>query len=638
MRTVSMCFRLVLLLACGSVQAQTTIQGDCDGNECFAPEFDVGVVYQSPVGHYGITALMYAVELEDLARVESLLASGADVNARNDSGATALLMAAAYGSSEIVVQLLAAGANPDIGSHRGETPLGTAIRYRHSDIAVALLEHGANPTEAGLEKAAVLGQTSVVESILDLGAGTPESSLQALSLALWKRHEDIAALLLETNIDLNQPTYDAEQHGRMETGEFVLHTAAQQGLVSSTALLLEKGADVNRRSANGRSALYFAARENHAEIVLTLLDAGADVAADDVAVAIGTGNEATTQELLQSLDTSTLGIAELERLIVMADKANFTEFLERLFSARDSRVPSQPVTTLLFAKANAENCKLVQWDLASGRRQTVFSSAGQCEQSFFFNRPRSELYVLTENTVSVISLDAPGAEAQQIELPTAMIDENLAALRERVHVSYQDKVDSSWMTARVVQFGVLEGGEFAFVTHSDGPADEVYGYLYALSGGYWRVVRNEDCHRFDPCYFDEVLSHSLLDRPAKLTVWSPEIRRNPHFVDKTEEGVLDYEFSDRSGVITLRIDGQYSLLRYEMAESGHCAYDCVYASALSLELPDQDAVRLAESGGNSEIVDRYALVRTGSWPKSELIDLGTGESVLGELAVAGWIH
>jgi len=244
-----------------------------------------------------------------------------------------------------------------------------------------------------------------------------------------------------------------------------------------------------------------------------------------------------------------------------------------------------------------------------------------------------------EHIVSVISLDAPEAEARLIEIPTAMIDENLATLKERVKISYQQVSDTSWMSARVVQVGVLESGEFAFVTHSGGPADETYGYLYAMANNNWYLVRDENCHRFDPCHFEEVLSHSLNERPSNMTIWHPEIRRNPYFVEKTESRVVNHEYFSWNGIVTFNIDGQQSLLHYTKGEGGHCAGDCAYTAAgLKLELADQSIVEIGQFGGNNAIVDRYALVWAKRPSVSELIDLGTGKSVLGELKVAGWLH
>jgi len=357
----------------------------------------------------------------------------------------------------------------------------------------------------------------------------------------------------------------------------------------------------------------------------------------DLDAALDTGNETIANQLAARLDLSTLSTTEIEELIVKADHGNNAAILERLFGARDSLVKAEAVTSLVFARADTDNCELVRWDPPHGSHTTLFSSAGVCSQQFFFSKPRADLYVLDDHEVNVISLDAPTSAARRIELPTAMIDEDLAALKERVKVSYGGR-NADWLSARVVQVGVLNSNDFAFVTHTNGPADETYAFLYALFNDSWRLVKEVECHRFDPCRSDEVLSHSLLERPGDMTAWSPEMRRNPYFVDKTEEAVMNYDYVSWNGVVRLSIDGQQALLHYVKGESGHCVEDCVYTSALSLELPNRGALRIANSAGNNAIVDRYALVWTGPKQRSELIDLGTGQSVLGALQVAGWLH
>ncbi len=59
---------------------------------------------------YGKTALHYACRAGQGEIVADLLASGASVDLRDDSGATPLMLATRYGHTEIVQQLIAAGA------------------------------------------------------------------------------------------------------------------------------------------------------------------------------------------------------------------------------------------------------------------------------------------------------------------------------------------------------------------------------------------------------------------------------------------------------------------------------------------------------------------------------------------------
>ena len=637
----------IVILPIVSGHSQNAGQQECNGAECATAVFDLGVVFRPPVGSHGITELMVAVEQNDAEKVTALLAGGEDPNARNDSGATALLMASAHGSLEIVDQLLAADADPDIASNGGDTPLAIAIQYQQAAIAMALLKGGANPDvyhsadnprlrKHALVRAAVLGQADVVHQMIASGVNLADSGLEALNGALWQRHEDVAREMIGSGVDLNAPTYDAEQYPHMQTGERVLQTAAQQGLLSATRLLLEHGADVNDKNSRGQSALYFAARQNHQEVAALLLGAGANVTGGDVQAALESGNEELALRLIAAADLASLPVKELDKLIAQADAIDSPAVLDRLYAAKDVVGDNVPVTTLLFARADTENCELVKWNIGNRELESLYSSPGACEQDFHFNRPRAELYLVDETEISVVSLDSPRPLVQSIEFPVATVEASMAALRERVAEAYNG-IDASYMTARVVQVGVLGSGDLAFAVHADGPADETYGYLFALSGGNWRLVRNADCHRFDPCRFGDIAGHSLRERPARMTSWHPDIRRNPYFADKTQTTSVSYDYLNREGVVNLDIDGQKATLHYAKSESGHCVDDCVYTSSLKLELAGDEILEIGPAQGNNAIVDRYALVWRQPRAQSELIDLATGESVFGRLQIAGWL-
>ena len=74
--------------------------------------------------------------------VNALVAAGADVNAKSDTGWTPLHMAARDGYSEFVSALVAAGADVNAVNNNGETPQDVAIQYRDpsSEAAVEIID------------------------------------------------------------------------------------------------------------------------------------------------------------------------------------------------------------------------------------------------------------------------------------------------------------------------------------------------------------------------------------------------------------------------------------------------------------------------------------------------------------------
>jgi ankyrin repeat protein len=67
-----------------------------------------------------------------------LLESGAEISARDDSGATPLYQAAAWGRLETVDLLLRRGARAGIPNGEGRTPLQAAIANGHAATAERL--------------------------------------------------------------------------------------------------------------------------------------------------------------------------------------------------------------------------------------------------------------------------------------------------------------------------------------------------------------------------------------------------------------------------------------------------------------------------------------------------------------------
>jgi len=101
------------------------------------------------VDNNGQTALMMAVNNDNLEMIETLVNNGADVNIQNNKGETPLMYAVcSYGEKNIVKNivtfLLNNNANVNIQNNEGETPLMVAA-YRHElDIVQILRDGGAD--------------------------------------------------------------------------------------------------------------------------------------------------------------------------------------------------------------------------------------------------------------------------------------------------------------------------------------------------------------------------------------------------------------------------------------------------------------------------------------------------------------
>jgi ankyrin repeat protein len=152
--------------------------------------------------HQPTTQLTVAAERGDAAQVRKLIAAGADLNERDQTGYTALVWAARNGSTDVAKVLIEARADMNARdcATNGWTPLIHAIHKNNNEMARLLIDRGAdvnaragkcteNSIEQGataLHHAAAEDNTEIVRALLARGADpyADYDSANALSKAI----------------------------------------------------------------------------------------------------------------------------------------------------------------------------------------------------------------------------------------------------------------------------------------------------------------------------------------------------------------------------------------------------------------------------------------------------------------------
>ena len=221
--------------------------------------------------------LLEAVKAGDVNRVNELLAGDPTlVNARDASGNSAILLAIYYGRKQVEEILLAHGVELDLfeAAAAGALDRVKTIVDEDVDVSADLVNTFAPDGFTALGLAAFFGHEDVAAYLLSRGAQVNTAShnrmrVMPLHSAVAGRHIGIARLLLEAGADVNAKQAD---------GFVPLHGAAQNGQVEMIELLMEHGANVNTPDDDGKTALAYALDEGHVEAANLLRRHGADLA------------------------------------------------------------------------------------------------------------------------------------------------------------------------------------------------------------------------------------------------------------------------------------------------------------------------------------------------------------------------
>lgn len=213
------------------------------------------------------TPLHLAARDGDLPEVRRLLEKGLDVHAIDTHGMSPLCWAVQYGQGEVAECLIARGADVNDGS------LAYAVAAKHPAMVEFLLSKGARPGGDPLVQAVTDGNVELARVLIDKGADVDAKGVNViggepsisdcgkygetpLGVACQRGCLEVVNVLLEhkANVNLKSRYY------------YPLGCAAAAGQKTIVGILLSRGAKVDTKDDDGKTAADLADENGHKDI------------------------------------------------------------------------------------------------------------------------------------------------------------------------------------------------------------------------------------------------------------------------------------------------------------------------------------------------------------------------------------
>jgi len=243
--------------------------------DCFSLLLQAGVDINEVEGHFGQTALHFAVAYSKPGFVQKLIEKGANVEAKDFQGKTPLRLGCerCYTSQKIrcIELLLEHGADVDTIDNAGNNPILNLVQAGNFPCVSLLVKHG-----AGVNMADDHGRTPLfyavngedfqtVELLLQSGSANPNQKdndgFVPLHEAVCQESYRCVKILLDNGADVNLP--DAR-------GNSPLHFSCIEGFHKMATVLLGYGAKRDLKNSFGETPLSLARRNNHEQCVTLL--------------------------------------------------------------------------------------------------------------------------------------------------------------------------------------------------------------------------------------------------------------------------------------------------------------------------------------------------------------------------------
>ena len=245
----------------------------------------------------GLKPLHIAVEHAAVEMVKTLLAAGADMEAKDKQGRTPLIHAIFASRHDSFDTLLRSGARIDHADAMEMSALHWAARLGKVAMIATLLERGAsrldhdNAGHEPIHQAASGGHILAVEALLTEGSeldrptktGENKSGESLLHIASLHNHLDLARYLLKNGVQVNHwsdraPTWNYDPRAKLLGSSLTpLHYACCLGHFEMAVLLIDHKALVNAATEDGYTPLMMAAEAENTDLVALLHNRGAKI-------------------------------------------------------------------------------------------------------------------------------------------------------------------------------------------------------------------------------------------------------------------------------------------------------------------------------------------------------------------------
>jgi len=213
-------------------------------------------------------ALLEAIRKQDVKKVKLYLDKKVNPNSLLENGESLLNYAVSAQNIAIVKLLLEYGANPNTANELGTTALMRVIRAGNVKIFNLLIDYGINVNQTDLKGRTALfyavenNSNNVLNTLLNSGISidaTDNYGATAFLYACTLGNIPACRMIMQSGCQIS----NADLYGNT-----ALHIAAQKSIAVLARMLIENGnIDITAKNDNGRTALYYAQKNNNKEII-----------------------------------------------------------------------------------------------------------------------------------------------------------------------------------------------------------------------------------------------------------------------------------------------------------------------------------------------------------------------------------